>query len=41
MSPFYQPAGLAVDKAGSTKIEGLDPASNGEQKSGNSYDELG
>lgn len=32
-----QPAGLAkscVDKGGSTKKEGLDPGSNGEEKSG-------
>ncbi|XP_061590466.1 histone-lysine N-methyltransferase EHMT1 isoform X2 [Cololabis saira] len=27
-----EPAGLAVDKAGSTENEGLDPASNGEEK---------
>lgn len=36
-SSLNQPAGLAkscVDKGGSTKKEGLDPGSNGEEKSG-------
>lgn len=34
---FHQPAGLAkgsVDKGASAKKEGLDPASNGEEKPG-------
>jgi len=37
---FYQPTGTAVDKTASTKRDGLDPASNGEEKSGSTSDRV-